>query len=237
MNETIDSILIAFSLITNQESYLVEIIILSLRVSLLATFYASILGLSLAALLAVFKIPGKFLMVAVINGFLGLPPVVVGLFLYLMLSKNGPLNFLELLYTPGAMILAQTILITPVITALSYEILKSANEEYFDQLSTLGASKIIISGTILWESRYSLLTVVVAGFGRAVGEVGAVMIVGGNINHLTRVMTTAIALETSRGNLTFALALGIILILISLCINFLLVGLRLKASLVEGKRL
>ena len=237
MNETIDSILIAFSLIINQEDYLVEIVILSLRVSLFATFYASILGLGLAALLAVFKIPGKFLMVAVINGFLGLPPVVVGLFLYLMLSKNGPLNFLELLYTPGAMILAQTILITPVITALSYEILKSANEEYFDLLSTLGASKIIISRTILWESRYSLLTVVVAGFGRAVGEVGAVMIVGGNINHLTRVMTTAIALETSKGNLTFALALGIILILISLCINFLLVGLRLKASLVEGKKL
>ena len=237
MNETIDSILIAFSLITNKEDYLVEIVILSLRVSLFATFYASILGLGLAALLAVFKIPGKFLMVAVINGFLGLPPVVVGLFLYLMLSKNGPLNFLELLYTPGAMILAQTILITPVITALSYEILKSANEEYFDQLSTLGASKIIISGTILWESRYSLLTVVVAGFGRAVGEVGAVMIVGGNINHLTRVMTTAIALETSKGNLTFALALGIVLIFISLSINFLLVGLRLKASLVEGKKL
>ena len=237
MNETIDSILIAFSLITNKEDYLVEIVILSLRVSLFATFYASILGLSLAAFLAVFKIPGKFLMVAVINGFLGLPPVVVGLFLYLMLSKNGPLNFLELLYTPGAMILAQTILITPVITALSYEILKSANEEYFDQLSTLGASKIIISGTILWESRYSLLTVVVAGFGRAVGEVGAVMIVGGNINHLTRVMTTAIALETSKGNLTFALALGIVLIFISLSINFLLVGLRLKASLVEGKKL
>ena len=237
MNETIDSILIAFSLIINQEDYLVEIVILSLRVSLFATFYASILGLGLAALLAVFKIPGKFLMVAVINGFLGLPPVVVGLFLYLMLSKNGPLNFLELLYTPGAMILAQTILITPVITALSYEILKSANEEYFDLLSTLGASKIIISRTILWESRYSLLTVVVAGFGRAVGEVGAVMIVGGNINHLTRVMTTAIALETSKGNLTFALALGIILILISLCVNFLLVGLRLKASLVDGKKL
>lgn len=237
MNETIDSILIAFSLIINQEDYLVEIVILSLRVSLFATFYASILGLGLAALLAVFKIPGKFLIVAVINGFLGLPPVVVGLFLYLMLSKNGPLNFLELLYTPGAMILAQTILITPVITALSYEILKSANEEYFDQLSTLGASKIIISRTILWESRYSLLTVVVAGFGRAVGEVGAVMIVGGNINHLTRVMTTTIALETSKGNLTFALALGIILILISLCVNFLLVGLRLKASLVDGKKL
>ena len=237
MNETIDSILIAFSLIINQEDYLVEIVILSLRVSLFATFYASILGLGLAALLAVFKIPGKFLIVAVINGFLGLPPVVVGLFLYLMLSKNGPLNFLELLYTPGAMILAQTILITPVIAALSYEILKSANEEYFDQLSTLGASKIIISRTILWESRYSLLTVVVAGFGRAVGEVGAVMIVGGNINHLTRVMTTAIALETSKGNLTFALALGIVLIFISLCINFLLVGLRLKASLVEGKKL
>ena len=237
MNETIDSILIAFSLIINQEDYLVEIVILSLRVSLFATFYASILGLGLAALLAVFKIPGKFLIVAVINGFLGLPPVVVGLFLYLMLSKNGPLNFLELLYTPGAMILAQTILITPVIATLSYEILKSANEEYFDQLSTLGASKIIISRTILWESRYSLLTVVVAGFGRAVGEVGAVMIVGGNINHLTRVMTTAIALETSKGNLTFALALGIILILISLCVNFLLVGLRLKASLVDGKKL
>ena len=177
MNETIDSILIAFSLITNQEDYLVEIVILSVRVSLLATFYASILGLSLAALLAVFKIPAKFLMVAVIN------------------------------------------------------------EEYFDQLSTLGASKVIISGTILWESRYSLLTAVVAGFGRAVGEVGAVMIVGGNINHLTRVMTTAIALETSKGNLTFALALGIILIFISLCINLLLVGLRLKAGLVEGKKL
>ena len=233
MNETIDSILIAFSLIINQEDYLVEIVILSLRVSLLATFYASILGLSLAVILAVFRIPGTFFMVGLINGFLGLPPVVVGLFLYLMLSNNGPLNFLELLYTPGAMILAQTILITPVIAALSYEILKNATEEYFDQLTTLGASKFVICRTILWESRYSLSTVLVAGFGRAIGEVGAVMIVGGN----TRVMTTTIALETSKGNLTFALALGIILIFISLFINFMLVALRQKAGLVEGKKL
>ena len=237
MNETIDSILIAFSLIINQEHYLVEIVILSLRVSFLATFYASIIGLNLAVLLAVFRIPGKFIMLGLINGFLGLPPVVVGLFLYLMLSNNGPLNFLELLYTPGAMILAQTILITPVIAALSYEILKNANEEYFDQLTTLGVSKIVICRTILWESRYSLSTVVVAGFGRAIGEVGAVMIVGGNINHLTRVMTTTIALETSKGNLTFALALGVILIFISLFINFMLVFLRQKAGLVEGRRL
>ena len=154
-----------------------------------------------------------------------------------MLSNNGPLNFLELLYTPAAMIIAQTILITPVITALAYEVLKSANEEYFDQLCTLGVSKLRASKTILWESRYILSTVLVAGLGRAIGEVGAVMIVGGNINHLTRVMTTAIALETSRGNLTFALALGIILIVISLFINSFLVILRLKAGMAEGQKL
>ena len=159
------------------------------------------------------------------------------MFLYLMLSNNGPFNFLELLYTPAAMILAQTILITPVITALAYEVLKSANEEYFDQLCTLGVSKLRASKTILWESRYILSTVLVAGLGRAIGEVGAVMIVGGNINHLTRVMTTAIALETSRGNLTFALALGIILIVISLFINSFLVILRLKAGMAEGQKL
>ena len=237
MNETIDSILIAFSLIIGREDYLLEIVILSLRVSFMATFYASILGLTFASLLAVYRIPGKFFILTVTNGLLGLPPVVVGLFLYLMLSNNGPLNFLELLYTPAAMILAQTILITPVITALAYEVLKSTNEEYFDQLCTLGVSKLQASKTILWESRYILSTVLVAGLGRAIGEVGAVMIVGGNINHLTRVMTTAIALETSRGNLTFALALGIILIVISLFINSFLVILRLKAGMAEGQKL
>ena len=237
MNETIDSIIIAFSLIISREDYLLEIVLLSLRVSFMATFYASLFGLSLAALLAVYRVPCKFFIIAIANGLLGLPPVVVGLFLYLMLSNSGPFNFLELLYTPSAMILAQTILITPVILALSYEVLKSANEEYFDQLCTLGSSKLSISKTILWESRYILSTVVVAGLGRAIGEVGAVMIVGGNINHLTRVMTTAIALETSKGNLSFALALGIILIIISLSINMVLVVLRLKAGLAEGSKL
>ena len=150
---------------------------------------------------------------------MGLPPVVVGLGVYLLLSRAGPLGVFGLLYTPTAMIIAQTILVTPIVAALTRQVVEDLYEEYDEQLRSLGVSGLGLVRTLLWDARYSLITVALAGFGRAVAEVGAVMIVGGNIDHLTRVMTTAIALETSKGNLALALALGVILVGISLLVN------------------
>lgn len=209
----------AFGLVASADADLVEIVLLSLKVSLTATLLAAAIGLSLGALLAVSRFRGRGAVLVLINALMGLPPVVVGLLVYLWLSRSGPLGFLGLLYTPTAMIIAQTILIAPIITALSRQVLEDLNAEYAETFRSLGLSRRQMTMALLWDGRFALITVGLAGFGRAIAEVGAVMIVGGNIDHLTRVMTTAIALETSRGELALALALGIVLMVIALGVN------------------
>jgi len=177
------------------------------------------LGFGLGAALASLQFPGRQVIVVVINALMGLPPVVVGLLVYLLLSRSGPLGVFGLLYTPTAMIIAQVVLITPLVAALSLQVLQDLHSEYDEFFRSLKLSPFDKMKTLLWDARFSLITVGLAGFGRAISEVGAVMIVGGNINHVTRIMTTAIALETSKGTLALALALGITLIAISIAIN------------------
>jgi len=196
-----------------------RIVALSLEVSLSPVLLAALLGLPLAALLAVKRFPGRRGVIVMLNALMGLPPVVVGLLVYLLLSRAGPLGELGLLFTPGAMVLAQTILILPIIAALARQALEDAWREYEEQLRSLGAQGVQAALTLLWDARFSLVTAVLAGLGRAAAEVGAVMIVGGNIDGVTRVMTTAIALETSRGDLPLALGLGFVLIAIVLLLN------------------
>ena len=196
-----------------------RIVLLSLEVSLSAVLAAAALGLPLAALLAVKRFPGRRGVIVTLNALMGLPPVVVGLLVYLLLSRAGPLGELGLLFTPGAMIVAQTVLILPIIAALARQALEDAWREYEEQLRSLGAQGMQAALTLLWDARFSLITAVLAGLGRASAEVGAVMIVGGNIDGVTRVMTTAIALETSKGDLPLALGLGFVLIAIVLVLN------------------
>jgi tungstate transport system permease protein len=219
MNEPGNAFSTAFSLIAGFDPALVEIVALSLRVSLVAVVIASVIGLPAGAALAVLKFPGRRVVVVTIGALMGLPPVVVGLAVYLALSRSGPLGVLDLLFTPTAMIIAQIVLITPIIMALSRQIIEIMWEEYAEQLKSLGAGPWRSVPTLLWDARHGLTTVVLAGFGRAAAEVGAVMIVGGNINHATRVMTTAIALETSKGDLALAMGLGIVLMMLSLGVN------------------
>jgi tungstate transport system permease protein len=196
-----------------------DIVILSLEVSLAAVGLASIVGLPLGAALAVWRFPGRRPLIVLLNALMGLPPVVVGLAVYLLLSRAGPLGSLGLLFTPPAMVVAQTILIVPIVAALSRQAVEDAWLEYEEQLRSLGARGLGAALTVLWDIRFSLLTVVLAGLGRASAEVGAVMIVGGNIDGVTRVMTTAIALETSKGDLPLALGLGVVLIGIVVLLN------------------
>lgn len=209
---------------------LIEIIGLSLRVTLTAVAIATVIGFALGGVLAVYRFPGRGAVAALLSALMGLPPVVAGLIVYLLLSNAGPLGVLQLLYTPQAMIIAQVILVTPIVAALTRQTCEDLLEEYRDQLRSLGASSASIVTTLLWDGRYRLTTAVLAGFGRAIAEVGAVMIVGGNIDHVTRTMTTAIALETSKGNIALALALGMILLVIALAINMALMGIRRLAS-------
>lgn len=209
----------ALQLILSADPTLWGIVGLSLQVSLTAVFFAALVGIPLGALLAIKKFWGRPVLIVLVNALMGLPPVVVGLCVYLMLSKSGPLGILGLLYTPTAMIIAQTLLIAPIIAALSRTILKTLYEEYRDQFASFRLSQFQTVNTLLWEARFMLLTALLAGFGRAIAEVGAVMIVGGNISNYTRVMTTSIALETSKGNLSLALALGVILILLAILVN------------------
>jgi len=209
---------------------LLEIIALSLKVTLTAVAIATLLGFAVGGVLAVYHFPGRGAVAALLNALMGLPPVVAGLIVYLLLSNAGPLGVLQLLYTPGAMIIAQVILITPIVAALTRQTCEDLLEEYRDQLRSLGASSAEMVTTLLWDGRYRLITAVLAGFGRAIAEVGAVMIVGGNIDHVTRTMTTAIALETSKGNIALALALGMILLAIALVVNMALMGIRKLAT-------
>ena len=187
--------------------------------SLSAVAIAALLGLPLGAAIAVGRFPGRQTVIVVLNALMGLPPVVVGLLVYLLLSRAGPLGALGILFTPLAMVFAQSILILPIIAALSRQAIEDAWREYEEQLRSLGARRMNAALTLLWDTRFSLLTTILAGFGRAAAEVGAVMIVGGNIDGVTRVMTTAIALETSKGDIPLALGLGMILIAIVIAVN------------------
>jgi len=196
-----------------------EVVGLSLAVSLSAVALATLAGLPLGAALAVGRFPGRQALIVVLNALMGLPPVVVGLFIYLLLSRAGPLGELGLLFTPRAMVIAQTVLVLPIIAALARQAVEDAWLEYEEQLRSLGVDGLRGALTVLWDIRFSLLTAVLAGLGRASAEVGAVMIVGGNIDGVTRVMTTAIALETSKGDLPLALGLGMVLIAIVLALN------------------
>jgi len=196
-----------------------QIVALSLVVSLSAVAAATLLGLPLGAALAVGRFPGRRAVVVALNALMGLPPVVVGLAVYLVLSRAGPLGSLGLLFTPGAMVIAQTVLILPIIAALSRQAVEDAWREYEEQLRSLGVDGLAAALTLVWDIRFSLVTSVLAGLGRACAEVGAVIIVGGNIDGVTRVMTTTIALETSKGDLPLALGLGVVLIAIVLALN------------------
>jgi tungstate transport system permease protein len=206
-------------LISGFDAKLTDIVGLSLRVSLTAVLIACTFGLPLGAAIAVGRFPGRRALIVLLNALMGLPPVVVGLFVYLMLSRAGPLGELGILFTPAAMVVAQTILIAPIVAALSRQVIEDAWQEYREQLRSLGAGLVTSAVTLLWDTRFSLVTIVLAGFGRAAAEVGAVIIVGGNIDGVTRVMTTAIALETSKGDLPLALGLGIILLTLVLALN------------------
>ena len=221
---------LAFRLVVTADADLLEIIGLSLRVSLSAVAIACLFGLPLGAGVAMGRFRGRTAVIVLLNALMGLPPVVVGLLIYLLLSNAGPLGWLQLLYSPTAMVIAQSVLITPIIAALSREIVEQLHHEYAEQFRSLCVPTRHAVSALLWDARYSLLTVALAGFGRAVAEVGAVIIVGGNIDHLTRVMTTAIALETSRGDLALALALGIVLITVALTVNAMVMMLRLTAT-------
>lgn len=221
---------LAVALLLSGDSDLLEIVSLSLYVSLSATALACLIGLPVGALVSISRFPGRNALLIVMNALMGLPPVVIGLLVYLHLSRSGPLGFLGLLYTPTAMIIAQTILIAPIVAALSRQLLEDLHAEYADQFRSLCLTPFQTVRALIWDARYSLLTVGLAGFGRAVAEVGAVIIVGGNIDHLTRVMTTAIALETSKGNLALALALGIVLLAIAMAVNAAVHAVRLTAA-------
>ena len=219
MNEIVMAMNEAGRMIVGLNPSLVEIVLLSLGVSLTAVVFATVLGLPLGAAIAVGRFPGRRVLIVFLNALMGLPPVVVGLVVYLLLSRAGPLGELGILFTPSAMVIAQTILIAPIVAALSRQVIEDAWLDYQEQLRSLGAGPLTSAMTLLWDTRFSLVTIVLAGFGRAAAEVGAVMIVGGNIDGVTRVMTTAIALETSKGDLPLALGLGIILITLVLVLN------------------
>jgi tungstate transport system permease protein len=219
MNSLSEAAFQAARLVVGGDPKLVEIVLLSLRVSLTAVMIACVIGLPLGAVVAVSRFPGRRPVIVLLNALMGLPPVVVGLVVYLLLSRAGPLGSAGLLFTPTAMVIAQAILIVPIVAALSRQVVEDAWHEYREQLRSLGESPLGAAVTLLWDLRFSLVTIVLAGFGRAAAEVGAVMIVGGNIDGVTRVMTTAIALETSKGDLPLALGLGVILLTIVLALN------------------
>jgi tungstate transport system permease protein len=234
MNQLGDALLTALQLLTSLDRELAEIVLLSLRISLSAVALAALIGMPLGAALALARFPGRGALVVLLNASMGLPPVVVGLFVYLMLSRTGPLGEFGLLFTPTAMVIAQAILVTPIIAALTRQTIEDLHDEYREQLRSLGVGPLRAIPTLLWDGRFSLVTAVLAGLGRAMAEVGAVIIVGGNINHVTRVMTTTIALETSKGYLALALGLGFVLLLIVVAVNATLMLVQSAARQAEG---
>jgi tungstate transport system permease protein len=209
----------ALELIGSGDARLFQIVGLSLFVTLSATLLAAAAGMPLGALLALSRFPGRHALIVLVNGAMGLPPVVVGLAVFLLLSRSGPLGELGILFTPQAMIIAQAILISPIIAALTRQVIEDLWAEYKDELTAMHVAGAQRVATLLWDARFSLITTLLAGFGRAAAEVGAVMIVGGNIDGFTRVMTTTIALETSKGNLPLAIGLGFVLIAVILIVN------------------
>ncbi|HAZ98150.1 MAG TPA: ABC transporter permease [Halomonas sp.] len=209
----------ALALILGMDSDLIDIVVLSLQVSLVAVLIASALALPVGPALALWRFPGRNGLIVVLNALMGLPPVVAGLCVYLLLSRAGPLGSFGLLFTPSAMVIAQVILVFPIIAALTRQQVEALHHEYAEQLRSLGLTQRRMMPTLLWDARFGLLTVILAGFGRASAEVGAVMIVGGNIDGVTRVMTTSIVLETSKGDLPLALGLGIVLLTLVTLIN------------------
>lgn len=219
MNEIWDGIVQAFILIYTFDSGLIEISLRSLQVTLSALAISCVIALPLAAVLTIRRFKFRRFIIALLNALMGLPPVVVGLLVYIILSRSGPFGVLDLLYTTTAMIIAQTIIITPLITSIAHQSLRELWSEYHDLLISMNTTHGQRIKTLLWDARRALLTASLAGFGRAIGEVGAIMIVGGNIDHATRVLTTAIALETSKGDFALALALGFVLILITIALN------------------
>lgn len=212
----------AFALILTLDQDLLEIVFLSLRVTVTAVVIAAFIGLPLGAWLVVNRFRFRRLTISVLNALMGLPPVVVGLFVYLMLSRSGPFGVFGLLFTPTAMIIAQVIIVMPLIASISHQTIRDLWADYHDLLISLNASRAQRIKVLLWDGRRALITAVLAGFGRAIGEVGAIMIVGGNIDHATRVLTTSIALETSKGNFAFAMGLGIILIGLAIAVNLMI---------------
>ena len=214
-----DSFAAAFGLLASADSDLMEILYLSINVSLLSLVLSCSIGLPIGAILAIHQFRGRDSLVGIFNALMGLPPVVVGLCVYVVLSRAGPLGVLGLLFTPSAMVIAQVIIIVPLIASIAHQSLRDLWSEYHDLLISLNASQWQRMTTLLWDGRRALLTASLAGFGRAIGEVGAIMVVGGNIEHVTRVLTTAIALETGKGDFALALGLGLVLILMALMVN------------------
>jgi tungstate transport system permease protein len=225
----------AFDSLFSAEPAFWQIVARSLQVTVLAVIAAALLALPVGAALALFRFPGRNLLLVCLNTLMGFPPILAGLLLYILLSRSGPLGFLGLLFTPGAMIAAQALLAFPIILALTRQTIEDLWQEYEEHLRALGSSRLRAVPTLLWEARYSLVTSVLAGLGRAAGEVGAVLIVGGNIAGYTRMMTTAIALETSKGDLPLAIALGLVLILIMIAINLVIFALARVGYWVEAR--
>ena len=219
MGPITEAFVTSLELLLTGDSELVRVVLLSLRVSLSAVLLAALIGMPLGALLALVRFPGRGILIVLLNACMGLPPVVVGLVVYLLLSRAGPLGHLGLLFTPTAMVIAQAVLVTPIVAALTRQTVADLEAEYREQLASLNVGPLRAVPTLLWDARLSLATALLAGFGRAVAEVGAVMIVGGNIAGVTRVMTTTIALETSKGNLPLALGLGFVLVLVAVAVN------------------
>ena len=219
MDELALALTTAFDLVLGLDPGLVEIVLLSLRISLTAVLLATALALPFGAAVALVRFPGRRIVIVLLNAAMGLPPVIVGLVIYLLLSRAGPLGEAGLLFTPTAMVIAQTVLVFPIIAALARQTIADLHEEYDEQLRSLGSGTWQSIVTLIVDGRMRLMTGVLAGFGRAIAEVGAVLIVGGNILHSTRVMTTTIVLETSKGNLALALALGLILITVAATVN------------------
>ncbi|MDG1470342.1 ABC transporter permease [Pseudosulfitobacter sp. SM2401] len=219
MNEIWSGIQAAFWLIITLDADLVEITLRSLQVSLSALVVACVIALPFGTWLAIRRFRYRRAAIATLNALMGLPPVVVGLIVYLLLSRSGPFGVLGLLFTPSAMIIAQIIIITPLIASITHQAMRELWAEYHDLLISLNTTKRQRVMTLIWDGRRTLMTAALAGFGRAIGEVGAIMIVGGNIDHATRVLTTAIALETGKGDFALALGLGFVLIALALVVN------------------
>lgn len=223
------------SLLGDEGRQFFEIVLLSLRVTLTAVFFAGLVGLPLGAGLALARFPGRTAIIVLVNTLMGLPPVVAGLAIFLLLSRSGPLGMFGLLFTPRAMMIAQFVLVLPIVVALTRQTIEDLWIEYRDHLTSLGAGRMRSIPTLLWDARFSLVTTMLAGFGRASAEVGAILIVGGNIVGFTRTMTTSIALETSKGDLPLAMSLGAVLMSLTLGINGLAYGISRVGARFSGK--